>query len=95
VKLKFLPAALHDLARLRLFIETKNPGAAARLAARLYGAAESPLDAPEMGRPIEGTPFRKLTIRVRRSAYIMHYRLQLEDDAVVITRVWHGRERQE
>jgi plasmid stabilization system protein ParE len=94
VKLRFLPAAAHDLVRLRLFIETKNPQAAARIALRLYAAAESLIASPELGRPIEGTPFRKLTIRIRRTAYVVHYRISPELDAVTIVRIWHGRERQ-
>ncbi len=92
MKLKFLPAAAEDFARLRLFIETKNPQAAARMALRLYAAAESLLASPELGRSIEGTPFRKLTIRIRRSAYVMHYRVSPGGDTITITRVWHGRE---
>ena len=95
VNLKFLPAAAHDLARLRLFVESKNPDAAARIVQRLYVAAESLLRSPELGRPIKETPLRKLTIRVRRSAYVMHYRVSQEGDAIIITRIWHGRERRE
>lgn len=94
MKLRFLPAAAHDLARLRLFLESKDPDAAARIALRIYAAAESLLESPELGRPIEGTPFRKLTIRIGRSAYILHYRVSPEMDAVTIIRIWHGRERQ-
>jgi plasmid stabilization system protein ParE len=93
VKLLFLPTAAHDLERLREFVEAKDPRAAARIASRLYAAAANLLQAPELGRPIEGTPYRKLVIRMRRSAYIMHYRER--EDAIVIVRIWHGREKQE
>ena len=94
MKLRFLPAAAHDLVRLRLFVETRNPKAAARIALRLYAAAESLLVSPELGRPIAGTPIRKLTIRIRRTAYVLHYRVSPELDAITIIRIWHGRERQ-
>ena len=95
MRLIFLPSAAQDLARLREFVEPKNPAAAARIAGRLYAAAEQLLRAPELGRPIEGTAFRKLVIRMRRTAYTMCYRFWREGDAIVIVRIWHGRERQE
>ena len=94
MRLVFLPKAAHDLVRLREFVESKNPEAAARIAQRLYAAAEQLLRKPDLGRPIEGTAFRKLVIRMRRTAYVMRYRVSPERDAVFIVRIWHGRERQ-
>lgn len=95
MKLVFLPSAAQDFVRLREFIEPKNPKAAARVAERLYAAAEELLLTPELGRPIEGTTFRKLVIRMKRTAYVMRYRVWPEGDAIVIVRIWHGRERQD
>ena len=95
MKLVFLPSAAQDFVRLREFIEPKNPAAAARIAERLYAAAEELLRAPELGRPIEGTGFRKLVIRMKRTAYVIRYRVWREGDAIVIVRIWHGRERQD
>ena len=91
MRLQFLPSAVRDFVRLREFVEPKNPEAAARIAARLYEAATMLLTTPDLGRPIPGTPYRKLVIRMRRSAYIMRYRHV--PDAIVIVRVFHGRER--
>ena len=91
MRLEFLPSAVNDFARLREFVEPKNPEAAARIVARLYGAAAMLLTTPELGRPVPGTKYRKLVIRMRRSSYVMRYRLS--SDAVTIVRIFHGRER--
>lgn len=44
---------------------------------------------PSMGRPGPGK-MRQFTARFGKSSYLIRY--PITDDAVIITRIWHGRE---
>jgi plasmid stabilization system protein ParE len=91
-RLIWLPEALRDLDRLIVFINGKNPEAARR-AAQVIGTGAGQLQTtPELGRPMaDGTHRRELIIPFGAGAYVLRYRLD-GDQAVVIIRVWHGRE---
>jgi toxin ParE1/3/4 len=88
--LLWLPEAVHDLVRLRAFIGEKNPGAAQRAARRIREAAAVLRERPELGRVVEGEEFRDLVAPFGGGAYVLRYRI--DDDAVVVARVWHSRE---
>ncbi len=81
-----------DLARLLAFLHTRNPEAALRAAREIDAAARVLATLPEAGRPMgDGSGQRELLIPFAGSAYILRYRIDAADDAVVI-RAWHGRE---
>ena len=62
-ELKWEPGAIHDLARIREFIEPHNPKAAANAARRIIDAANLLLDNPYLGHPLEELPeFNQLYI---------------------------------
>lgn len=88
--LRWLPEAVHDLVRLRDFIGDKNPAAAERAARRIREAAAILRKQPELGRSVEGEDFRDLLAPFGGGAYVLRYRI--DEDAVVVVRVWHGRE---
>jgi len=88
--LRWAPAAVEDLVRLREFLGNKNPGAAARAALRLREAAAVLRDRPELGRPVEDEEFRDLVAPFGGGAYVLRYRI--DEDAVVVVRVWHNKE---
>lgn len=88
--LRWLPGAVEDLARLRAFVGEKNPGAAKRAARRIQEAAAVLREQPELGRLVEGEDFRDLVAPFGAGAYVLRYRI--DDDAVVVARVWHSRE---
>ena len=93
MKLLWTPGAVRDLARLRRFLQPKSPGAAARAAARIRQAAAALREQPELGRPVEGAPeVRDLVAPFGAGAFVLRYRVYR--DAVVVARVWHGREDQ-
>ena len=87
----WLPEAARDVARLRDFIQEKNPQAAQRAASRIKEAAQILRETPEAGRPVEELlPFRDLIIPFGSGNYILRYRE--EPDRVVIVRVRHSKE---
>ena len=90
-KVEFVPAARADLVRLIEFIADRNPRAAARLSTFLREHTMSLSEFSERGRPGPVEGLRELIVRFGRSRYIIRY--QVREDAVVITRIWHGRER--
>ncbi len=45
---------------------------------------------PELGHVVEDEDWRELVTPAGRTAYVLRYRI--DEDAVVIARVWHGRE---
>jgi plasmid stabilization system protein ParE len=92
VKVKFLHAAYRDIERLHEFLESKNPDAADRASGALFEAAASLENAPKKGRPISGD-LRDYIVPFGNAAYIMRYRLDERRQLVLITRIWHSKER--
>jgi toxin ParE1/3/4 len=88
--LRWAPEAVQDLARLREFLGHENPGAAARAALRIREAAAVLRDRPELGRAVEDEEFRDLVAPFGGGAYVLRYRI--DEDAVVVARVWHSKE---
>lgn len=88
--LRWLPEAVQDLVRLRDFIGDENPAAAERAARRIREAAAVLRKQPELGRVVEGEDFRDLVAPFGGGAYVLRYRI--DEDAVVVARVWHSRE---
>lgn len=91
MKLRFLPQAHADVERLHDFLSPKNPGAADRVADLLFESARSLKDAPHKGRPLQ-SGFRELIVPFGEGAYVLRYRVDEENDAVLIVRIWHSRE---
>ena len=79
------PAALRDIDLIYRYIQAFNPSAAAHLAGRLLETGESLCDFSDRGRAIGGKR-RELPVVW---PYIIRYRI--DDDAVRILRVRHGR----
>jgi plasmid stabilization system protein ParE len=88
--LRWAPEAVQDLVRLREFLGHKNPGAAARAALRIQEAAAVLRDRPELGRAVEDEGFRDLVAPFGGGAYVLRYRI--DEDAVVVVRVWHSKQ---
>jgi toxin ParE1/3/4 len=93
MELRWAPEAVRDLARLRALLDDRNPAAAKRAARRIREAAAALREQPELGRIVVGEEFRDLLAPFGGGAYVLRYRL--DPDAVVVVRVWHGREERE
>jgi plasmid stabilization system protein ParE len=88
--LKWLPEALEDLERLHGFLRDASPEAARRAAAAILAGADELEEHPRIGRPLEDGR-REWLIPFGVGAYVLRYRLDREDNPIVI-RVWHSRE---
>lgn len=87
----WLPNAVSDVRRLREFIQSKTPSAAARAAKCIKEATKILADNPEVGRPVDNIfSFRDLIIPFGIGNYVLRYR---EDGIrVIIVKVKHSRE---
>ncbi len=87
----WLPEALEDMERLRLFLLDKNPTAAARAGKVLLDGAKLLASFPEAGYPMnDGTDRRELFLPFGASSFVLRYIIY--GQMVIIVRVWHGRE---
>lgn len=91
MRILWLPEALADLERLYDFVVERDPAAAERVIRTIEEGAERLGALPELGRSMgDETGRRELFLPFGAGAYVLRYRLQ--QDAVVIIRVWHSRE---
>jgi plasmid stabilization system protein ParE len=91
-QVKFAPAALDDLSRLREFLRLKNPAAAKRAAIAITKAVQLLGQYPQIGRPAEemDIEYRELLIDFGDSGYIALYRYEV--DVVTVLSLRHQRE---
>ena len=47
---------------------------------------------PHIGKPTKDRNIRQIVVRFGRRGYIVRYRVLPPDDAIFVTRIWHGRE---
>ncbi len=86
---KFAPGAVRDLARLRTFLQHKNPIASQKASATIIQLIQILEQHPQIGRPVnEMEPgYRELIIGFGHYGYVALYRL--EDDAVIVVAIRH------
>jgi plasmid stabilization system protein ParE len=83
--------AFADLRRLRAWLADKNPRAAGDASEVILSSFDKLADFPELGVQHPTLALRELVIRFGRHGYIARYRI--DGDRVVVTRIFHGRER--
>ena len=94
MKIAFLPEALGDIERLFAFIAEKNPSAARKAMLAIDAATALIAETPAIGSAMKSRPaYRQFFAPFGRQAYVLRYRVDADNDTVVIVRVWHGRER--
>ncbi|MEL6521043.1 MAG: type II toxin-antitoxin system RelE/ParE family toxin [Pseudomonadota bacterium] len=92
MRLEFLPEAEADLDRLFIFLVEKNPLAAQKAMLAIDEALNILLESPLIGHVPEHFPdYRQHIVTFGKSGYIVRYRIQ--EDALIVTRIWAGRER--
>ena len=86
---KFAAGALRDLARLRGFLQHKNPIASQRAAATIIQSVLILEQHPQIGRPVEDMEpeYRELIIGFGHYGYVALYRL--DGDTVIIVAIRH------
>jgi plasmid stabilization system protein ParE len=91
MKVVWLHQAQDDIQRLCDFLLDKNPIAAERTVRAIQLGAKKLVDFPDIGRPMgDETERRELFLPFGAGAYVLRYRVQ--NDTVVVIRVWHSRE---
>ena len=90
-QVRFAPAALRDLERLRDFLRAKNPAAAKRAGETIIKAVQVLRQQPMVGRPVEDLPpeYREWMIDFGASGYVALYRYAGEGDAVNLLALRH------
>ena len=90
MKLLYTAEAVHDLKRLRAFIELQNPTAVAKVAATLLQGIAKLQTLPRLGRKVTQAPnpdrVRDLSVDMYRVRYLVGA------DEIHILRIWHKRE---
>jgi plasmid stabilization system protein ParE len=91
-RLKWSPAALRDIVRLRDFLVPKSRDAAKRAIKAIREGVKTLGKHPEIGRPVDELPpeFREWVIEFGSGAYVVLYRYDGKE--VVMLAVRHGRE---
>ena len=84
--------ARSDVMRLRSFLEPRNPRAAIRAMQAIWAALQRLEQFPESGRATDDPGIRQLIVPFGASAYVVRYAIVPEDRAILVTRIWHGRE---
>lgn len=93
-KVVWLPEALEDTERLRLFLKEKSSSAAARAGQVLQNGAKLLSNYPEIGRPMnDGTDRRELFLPFGDGGYVL--RTITDGKTVVIIRAWHSKEKRD
>jgi plasmid stabilization system protein ParE len=87
--------ALSDIERVRNFLAIRNPQAAIRALRAIRLALGRVEAAPYIGKPTSDRDIRQIVVRFGRHGYIVRYRVLPPDEAIFVTRIWHGREARE
>jgi len=90
MRIRYTAETIHDLERLRAFVEKKNPHAARRIAAELLDGIENLTVFPAIGLPVRHAPNPKLI----RDLFVGNYTIRYlrKEDLIIILRIWHGKE---
>ena len=90
MKIRYTPEAIHDLDRLREFIEIRNPVAAQRVAKELLLGIDKLKVFPKMGVQVLRAPQPELVRDLFIGNYTVRYLIAKEE--LIILRLWHGKE---
>jgi plasmid stabilization system protein ParE len=91
-KVKWLPDAKDDIERLHEFLRKKNPKAASNAIKAIRAGARKLEAFPQVGRLMDDDGQRReLFVAFGQGGYVLRY--MLDDDDVVVIRVWHALEK--
>ena len=90
MRIRYTAEAIHDLERIRAFVESKNSHAARRIAAELLDGIENLSLFPDLGLPVQRAPNPNLI----RDLFVGNYTIRYKrgEDSIIVLRVWHGKE---
>jgi plasmid stabilization system protein ParE len=88
----FAPEAISDVQQLYDFLESENPDAAKRAMTAIYRKLELVENMPGLGIRTRSAFIRQTVIRFGKRGYIARYTVRERDGAMIVLRIWHGRE---
>ena len=92
VNVKWLPEALDDTQRLYYFLLDKDVSAAEQATASILNGSILLKTSPRLGKPMsDESGRRELFVTFGAGAYVLRYKFESENTAVII-RVWHSKE---
>jgi plasmid stabilization system protein ParE len=93
MRLRFTPRATENVVEIADYIRARNPAAAPRVRADIYGGLQTLLLFPYVGRRQKTEGVRKFV--TRRYAYLIYYNVDERADELVILNVKHPARRRE
>jgi plasmid stabilization system protein ParE len=93
MKLRFTPRATANLIEIADYLHARNPAAARRVRAAIYGSLQNLILFPQVGRRQSTEGVRKFV--TRRYAYLVYYTIDEVADEIVILNVKHPARRRE
>lgn len=89
----FAPEAISDVRRPHEFLESSNPHAAARAMAAVWAKLQLLETMPGIGYRTKSPRIRQTRIQFGKRGYILRYTIRESDGALIVLRLWHGREK--
>jgi addiction module RelE/StbE family toxin len=90
MKISYTPEAIHDLKKLKEFIEEKNPSAAQRAATAILKGISQLKTFPYLGVEVQQAPDPEMVRDLIIGDYIVRYLVRSNE--INILRVWHHKE---
>lgn len=87
MKLAYSQEAVADLVRLRTFIATHDPSAAARIGAELISRIDHLRQFPALGKSVAEAPQPETVRDFMIGKYVVRY--TVHDHVLIVLRVWH------
>ena len=88
----FTANAVADSKRRYEFLDQKNPGAAARAMQAIRIKLELVERMPGLGSRTRSPSIRQVAVRFGKRGYVIRCTMREADGALVVLRIWHGRE---
>jgi len=90
MKVRYSREAVHDLRRLREFIEIKNPRAAEKAASTILNGIAQLKEFPLLGTKVDRAPNPEVVRDLVMGNYLARY--LVHEGEIYVLRVWHHRE---
>jgi plasmid stabilization system protein ParE len=88
----FAPEAISDVQRLYNFLESESPDVAKRAMTAIWRKLELTETMPGLGIRTQSSLIRQIVVRFGKRGYIARYPIREKDGAMIVLRIWHGRE---
>ena len=85
--------AISDATRLYDFLKNENPDAARRAMAAIFRKLELVEVMPGLGYRTKSPRIRQVRVQFGKRGYMARYTIRENDGALIVLRLWHGREK--